>query len=774
MGADKDTSSPALPLSAVLSSASEERISSAVGLAQLLPKCRATPLAPAKARQLSDADWEDMKEMLLKLYIKENKTLKALQKVLREDHGLILSQKQLTKRFAEWNFKKNVKQAEIEAYLTKSSLPSNRSDISVDGVRITAAKRERWEKIAKTKLSTGAQELSPGSGAASLDGNGSPLDTTRGSSSSSPSTSSSNIISPLPRQDRSEMPPHPSISTLSSTDTCSLARHGASDDHSLPSPSRLSLIATNPNGSSSSLLAGAIVPVSSIESTQARQLSHQQSEKHCTWPFSSGIKDYNPALLVRLFSALKIDPPGDVTIFDLPPPHITETPAAIAETVSLKEIEDSSYNGEGLHWINTRQKPGHYGTRKRTAAGVLKFPYVDVLLPSQKVVLASPLEVELYPFPFSRSQAQRFEAKPASKYHDVLRKEIQECISRIDKLKASALGFDTAMLRLIFELAVAYFNLGHFDKAEQEFKRILPALEEKYGSDSDWVGFVKATLAEAIMISGRFVEANQMAQDVHTLALSIDIAGDSLVPRAIKVLAESYGYLRDLAKEEELLRQLVQIRLTSLGPRHGDTLSAIRSLCDSISYSRKYSESEELLRIALELSASTQGISDRRKCLICHHYAKVLYKLRKYPASEALYRKAAEMSERLLGAEYPDTLRCKFWLARVLRARGLLQESYDVLLKTVEAQIRTRTELRGSTIESMADLSALLAQMRRMEEAGIWMRRALRCSQKMGKIHSTRAAQFFEELILVDESPEQHERRSALYDEMAYRIISLV
>jgi hypothetical protein len=102
-----------------------------------------------KARQLSDAEWKGLKPLLHTLYIKENMTLNATKKALSESHGLILTQKQLISQFARWNFKKNVKQHEIGEFLRKSDPLLGDAEASVDGVRITAAKRERWEKRAR-------------------------------------------------------------------------------------------------------------------------------------------------------------------------------------------------------------------------------------------------------------------------------------------------------------------------------------------------------------------------------------------------------------------------------------------------------------------------------------------------------------------------------------------------------------------------------------------------------------------------------------------------
>jgi hypothetical protein len=51
----------------------------------------AARIVPGSARQLSDEEWDNLKDLLHKLYIQENKTLEKIRIILREQHGLVLS-----------------------------------------------------------------------------------------------------------------------------------------------------------------------------------------------------------------------------------------------------------------------------------------------------------------------------------------------------------------------------------------------------------------------------------------------------------------------------------------------------------------------------------------------------------------------------------------------------------------------------------------------------------------------------------------------------------
>ncbi|KAI1111768.1 hypothetical protein F5Y14DRAFT_300349 [Nemania sp. NC0429] len=477
------------------------------------------------------------------------------------------------------------------------------------------------------------------------------------------------------------------------------------------------------------------------------------------------------SLMRRLFSALKIVPPDDITPL-IPPMRSTDAAAQRPLTITNEQFMELSHGGQDLPWIGAQASVHGSPLRERSESF---FPFkclgIDAIFPSQELIFANPLDIEVYPFP--HHYQSRLDYMPLPKTHDILRKEMQESSEKMQRLQSVSLGETDAAIALIDDLAVAYFGLGHYNEAEKQFNRMLSRLLRRQPPNSRYVVSVKRDLAEVILHLGRFEEANKMAQAVHELALAIDIPGGRLTQRSLHILAQSYGNMRDLPKEEDLLRQLVQIRLSSLGPRHGDTLAAIRSLCDSIIDSERLSESEELLRIALELSQNAE-VSDRRKCLISRKLATVLYKKGNYSESEALYRKTLEMSVNLLGDEHPDTLRCRFWLCKALRARGSLSDSYHLHSKTVQQQIKTRGELRGSTIESMAGLSALLAQMGDITAAEVWMRKALHCSEQIGGVDSARATKFWEDLTSLDDEPLGRGGSSDLYEGMSHEIALLV
>jgi hypothetical protein len=201
-------------------------------------------------------------------------------------------------------------------------------------------------------------------------------------------------------------------------------------------------------------------------------------------------------------------------------------------------------------------------------------------------------------------------------------------------------------------------------ESENLNRRLVQIIEREYGPKSSRTLWSKLSLIESITEQGRYHEAKQMLDDIREAILRVDKPGGSLVQRSLQIMATIYVYLRNFGKAESILREVVQMSLIALGPRHADTLAVIHKLAKPISLAKRLSESEELLRIALELSRNAPGISNTRKCRTTRSLANVLSSQGMRQESEALYRISVAFSEKFVGEGRPETLRCNFRLAR--------------------------------------------------------------------------------------------------------------
>jgi tetratricopeptide (TPR) repeat protein len=660
-------------------------------------------------------------------------------------------------------------------------------EASVNGVRITAAKCGRWEKrarIAEEQKSTRTKDL-----VRAFD---TPCSIVRSERLlCTLSTDSSNT----PRHEQSSDMLIMSSSTLPEDQANSFPRHGSTGAHLSPLLAVSPTKATSTGFSSSTLPSGSFEPVHSLPGGHLNRGIVQVREQYSESLSTPRGPDRDIEITTQLLSILKLDP-TDITLYGPPTHAVPEVSTSATDTISLKDLETCNHDGRLVPWFGKQatlhktaspcstevtrhhgEKPSrqgtivlvprHYNSKKRTTNGALKYSFADVIFPSSQVVEPDPFSLEVYPFP--QNQGRRLEVRPMVTAYESMRMNLNDCIAKIDKLDSAALGSDITPTELRWDLAVTYCDLGYFDKAEYQYKQILSVYGKRYGQYS-W-GYISAKiyLAEAVSYSGRSQEGNQIAKDAHILARRF-YPGSSLYQDATRFLAFSFGFLDDRRSAEILLRDLVQITLTTSGPKHGGTIQSIQDLCLPIIESGRYPESEELLRVALELSFDATDLSDREQCLTRYILGELLYKQGKYADSEALLRETAKMSEKLLGIEHEITTRCKIYLCRVLRIRELFSESHDILLKIMEVKIKKSKEMAGSTIYTMAELGVVLIEMGNMDDAYKWMKQALCYCVEIGGIESRRAEQFFENLSSIDEVEGQHELILDLYDRMRIKI----
>ena len=658
---------------------------------------------------------------------------------------------------------------------------------SVNGVRITAAKYERWEKRARID-----EEQKSTRTKNSVEAFDTPSSVSRSNRISwNPST---DLLSTSRHEQSSDMlivspstPPEDKVN--------SFTRCGSTEDH-LSRSVAISLTEATDHGSSPSAL-----PMGSSERLGSPSNAHvnmdivQEPEQHFTSPIPLQSPDRDVDVVTRLFSALKMDP-IDIPLHIPPTQAVAEEFMPATDTVCLQDLEACDNDRGLMPWegkqstLHKTASPGSIevtpyhnegkpqqgtvilvsyqcGSRKRTTTGALKYPSVDVIFSSARVIELDPFSREVYPFP--PDQGRGLEVRPTATVYDATRMNMNDHITKINKLESAALGSNAAATKARWGLAAAYYNLGHFDKAEYQYKQILSAFEQIDRRNSwDYIS-VKLDLANAISRFGRYQEGNRIAQDAHILARRL-YPDSSLYQYAARVLANTFGRLGDIERENALLRDLIQIRLNASGPKNGKTINVIRKLCYSMVESGRYSDGEELLRIVLELSSTATDVSDWEQCNIRWTFCQLLYSQDRHADSEALLRQTAKMSETLLGIEHEQTFKCKILLCDVLKRQNILLERYDILLEMLKVQIEKLKEVRGSTIETMADLSVVLIEMRKMDDAYRWMKQALCYCVEIGGIENDCVEQFFEDLSSIDEVDERYEFILNLYEEKAIDI----
>lgn len=98
-----------------------------------------------KHSMISHQQWENLRPIIKRLYVDENRTMKNTSKHLGENHGFEPTKRQLLRKITEWGFEKNVKRQERQAIVTRQQQGRPVGE-TIRGRKLDKAKIKRWKK----------------------------------------------------------------------------------------------------------------------------------------------------------------------------------------------------------------------------------------------------------------------------------------------------------------------------------------------------------------------------------------------------------------------------------------------------------------------------------------------------------------------------------------------------------------------------------------------------------------------------------------------------
>jgi tetratricopeptide (TPR) repeat protein len=628
----------------------------------------------------------------------------------------------LTRRFSKWKFKKNVKGTERENILQVHDLAQARDQRTASGVKITPAKRERWEK----GLRKGVVQTTN-------------LETTA-------SSATNQVIIHIPK---------PSSLNNFNARVCSRVYPGATERPT----------STTFSGSDTPELMGLHVRDTTHVGNEARQPSDW---KHNLGP-NSALEYSEPVIICGIFEALSLTPPEDITPFCQSMTTGVTKKARRKDYLSNGDLFEMTHRGGGNYFLSGAHITASSISSDPAEKNRLnQYPTVGVFWSPYTKRFTSPLSGELYPFPILDSAPDSVPKKSVG----AGRLEELEWRKKLSKLESIFPETNSSVLKAVEKLADICFSIGKEKESEDLTKRLVMIKERENGPNSPRTLGLKLGLIETIVAQGRYCEAKNMLDDIHEVILRVDKPGGSLVQKSLQIMSTICVYFRNFGEAESILREVVQMRLIELGPRHGNTLAAIQrlSLPISLSGAERYSESEELLRIALEIGRNAPETSDIRKCRTTRSLANVLSFQGMHQESEALYRISVEFSEKSFGEDHPETLRCNFRLARELRQKGLFRESERLLERIARKQIERSGEYHPYTIDTIRALGDLLLETHEYEKAEPWAEKTLRGCRKLYSLDYARILAACDKLGECYEQQRRYQDALNLYERISREI----
>jgi tetratricopeptide (TPR) repeat protein len=346
---------------------------------------------------------------------------------------------------------------------------------------------------------------------------------------------------------------------------------------------------------------------------------------------------------------------------------------------------------------------------------------------------------ELYPFPASTIYRSR---KPGSSFAlpgitaSGLLEQADQLQSILMKSGSAILKENPIILKSMEDLAGALYELGEPKESENWWKRIVAIRQrsETRGLRSPAAIFAMCGLLEALYLqAGRLKDAEDLEGKLwslirQSLPVDHDLALDFLISKANKLTAA-----KKWEEAERILRQVLQIRLTSLGPRCTKTIKIMGTLSQSIATrvwkngmmgkhdQPAHTSSSYLAYTSVQIYSNMGDMLDPEGQQLWYNRIAVLRYLGDYAEAIDLGRMLVQRYEESFGEHHPRTLRYMTMLGVSYVDHKLYPEGVEVLKRVLRLQKLDDT--MQDSIFRMQQLAIALRELGRHQEALVYFQK---------------------------------------------------
>jgi tetratricopeptide (TPR) repeat protein len=354
---------------------------------------------------------------------------------------------------------------------------------------------------------------------------------------------------------------------------------------------------------------------------------------------------------------------------------------------------------------------------------------IDTSQTSEKLWISTnfPLHSELNPFPTSSSQS--YHLHPKFFRSGLLKPTLSEseCKNKLQRLKRMQETEIIHLTETMGAIAEDYYDQDCFETAETWFRRIVRAKQLVNWYKPHQTLWVCLRVALCLRYQGPYKEAHQLLQGLHG-TIERTLAADHEISVQSKILnGDLLGHLGFWSEEEDVHRQILQIRLNSLGMRHPETIMALQNLGYTLKRLARHGEAQNLLETSLHFLIGTlKNLGDYSVAgthvLSCMHVlAETLNDLERYDESENVL----DFARNLLG----DVTRRDDWhgldyhleKARTYRFQKRFEKSEKILRGLLKYHLNAMAP--DTTMVSMYELAHILEETGRYREAVNWRKK---------------------------------------------------
>ncbi|MEL7472229.1 MAG: serine/threonine-protein kinase [Planctomycetota bacterium] len=271
--------------------------------------------------------------------------------------------------------------------------------------------------------------------------------------------------------------------------------------------------------------------------------------------------------------------------------------------------------------------------------------------------------------------------------------------------------------RLLDSLASTMQDLGLYENAEEQYRRVINVLESADGPTAESTLQAKSNHANLLIDMARYEEAEPILISTAE-GLGNELGADHEETLSVRAnLGRLYTIVNRNDEADPILQDVLERRTRALGRDHPETQTSIGLLALNLQRQGRGEEAAPLYDEVLEYRRSTLGHDHPSTIVTTANLGTLRSSLGQHEASLELATAAAESARRVHGEDHPSTLTLKNNLGATLVELDRHEEAEPYLREVSEQMSRLLGPAHANSIATRVNYASLLAQLDRPDEA---------------------------------------------------------
>ena len=277
---------------------------------------------------------------------------------------------------------------------------------------------------------------------------------------------------------------------------------------------------------------------------------------------------------------------------------------------------------------------------------------------------------------------------------------------------------------------VAWFNAGHYAKAQTPLERTVSIREKALGPTHLDVATSLNNLAALYRAQGRYEQAEPLYQRALDIREKILEPTHPYIAQSLSNLAMLYYDQGRYEQAEPLYQRALAIDEKALGPEHPNLAPDLNNLAALYDDQGHYEAAESLYQRALKILEKVLGPAHPHITFSLNNLAELYRVQGRYEQAEPLYQRALGIRKKVLGSAHPAIATSLNNLAELYRVQGQYEQAEPLYQRALSIQEKALGPEHPNVAASLNNLAKLYFGQGRYEESKPLYQRALGIVEK--------------------------------------------